>query len=62
MSARPDRYVLRTVTIVALGGFLMGFDVSVISGVVSFVEAEFALNKIEVGWAAASLTLSASPV
>lgn len=60
MSAPPGRYVLRTVTIVALGGFLMGFDVSVISGVVSFVEAEFALDKIEVGWAAASLTLSAT--
>ncbi len=60
MSAPPDRYVLRTVSIVALGGFLMGFDVSVISGVVSFIEAEFALSKIEVGWAAASLTLSAT--
>ena len=60
MSAPPDRYVPRTVSIVALGGFLMGFDVSVISGVVSFVEAEFALDKIEVGWAAASLTLSAT--
>jgi SP family arabinose:H+ symporter-like MFS transporter len=60
MNAAPDRYVLRTVLIVALGGFLMGFDVSVISGVVSFIEPEFALGKIEVGWAAASLTLSAT--
>ncbi len=60
MSSRPDRYVLRTVLIVALGGFLLGFDVSVISGVVSFIEAEFALSEFEVGWAGASLTLSAT--
>lgn len=58
--ARPDRYVLRTVLIVALGGFLMGFDASVISGVVTFIEKEFALGKIELGWAVASLTLSAT--
>jgi SP family arabinose:H+ symporter-like MFS transporter len=57
---RPERYVLRTVLIVALGGFLMGFDASVISGVVTFVEKEFQLNKFEVGWAVASLTLSAT--
>jgi sugar porter (SP) family MFS transporter len=52
--------VLRTVLIVALGGFLMGFDASVISGAVTFVEQEFALGKLEVGWAVASLTLSAT--
>jgi MFS transporter, SP family, arabinose:H+ symporter len=52
--------VLRTVMIVALGGFLFGFDVSVIAGVVTFIEKEFALSKLEVGWAAASLTLSAT--
>jgi SP family arabinose:H+ symporter-like MFS transporter len=57
---RPDRYVLRTVLIVALGGFLFGFDVSVIAGVITFVETEFALDKLEVGWAVASLTLTAT--
>ena len=35
---------------VALGGFLMGFDASVISGVVGFIETDFALTKIELGW------------
>lgn len=60
MSERPERYVLRTVLIVALGGFLMGFDASVISGVVTFIEKEFGLNKFEVGWAVASLTASAT--
>ena len=57
---RPDRYVLRTVLSVALSGFLMGFDASVISGVVTFVEKEFALGKLEVGLAVASLTLGAT--
>lgn len=56
----PDRYVLRTVLIVALGGFLFGFDVSVIAGVIDFVEKEFSLSKLEVGWAVASLTLTAT--
>jgi sugar porter (SP) family MFS transporter len=58
--ARPDRYVLRTVLIVALGGFLFGFDASVIAGVITFVEKEFALDEIEMGWAVASLTLTAT--
>lgn len=57
---RPDRYVLRTVLIVALGGFLFGFDASVIAGVITFVEKEFSLGKIEMGWAVASLTLTAT--
>lgn len=46
--------------IVALGGFLMGFDASVISGVVKFIEPEFNLSKIELGWAVASLSLTAT--
>jgi sugar porter (SP) family MFS transporter len=46
--------------IVALGGFLMGFDASVISGVVKFIEPEFDLSKIELGWAVSSLTLAST--
>lgn len=46
--------------IVALGGFLMGFDASVISGVIKFIEPEFALSKLELGWAVSSLTLTAT--
>lgn len=46
--------------IVALGGFLMGFDASVISGVVKFIEPEFGLTKLELGWAVSSLTLTAT--
>jgi len=54
------RYLTTTALIVALGGFLMGFDVSVVSGVVRFVEAEFALGPLQVGWVVSSLSLTAS--
>jgi SP family arabinose:H+ symporter-like MFS transporter len=54
------RYVIRVALTVALGGFLMGFDASVISGVVTFIEPEFHLTKIELGWSVASLTLTAT--
>jgi sugar porter (SP) family MFS transporter len=46
--------------VVAMGGFLMGFDASVISGVIKFIEPEFQLSKLELGWAVASLSLSAT--
>ena len=46
--------------IVALGGLLMGFDASVISGVIKFIEPEFGLSKLELGWSVASLTLTST--
>ena len=54
------RYTIRVALIVALGGFLMGFDASVISGVVGFIGPEFDLSNIQVGWAVASLTLTST--
>jgi sugar porter (SP) family MFS transporter len=57
---RNTRYTAKVALIVALGGFLMGFDASVISGVVGFIEPEFNLSKIELGWGVASLTLTAT--
>ena len=54
------RYVMRVALTVAGGGFLMGFDASVISGVVKFIEPQFDLTKIELGWAVSSLTLTAT--
>ncbi len=53
-------YIFRIALIVALGGFLMGFDASVISGVVKFIEIEFDLTKLELGWSVSSLTLTAT--
>ena len=38
----------------------MGFDASVISGVVRFIEPEFGLSKLQLGWAVGSLTLTAT--
>ncbi len=38
----------------------MGFDASVISGVVKFIEPEFQLTKLELGWSVSSLTLTAT--
>jgi len=53
-------YATRVALIVALGGFLMGFDASVISGVVKFIEPQFNLSKLELGWSVSSLTLTAT--
>ncbi len=53
-------YIVYVALIVALGGFLMGVDASVISGVVGFIEPEFQLSKIELGRAVAALTLTAT--
>jgi SP family arabinose:H+ symporter-like MFS transporter len=54
------QYVAVNALIVALGGFLMGFDASVISGVVGFIEVEFALTKLQLGWSVSSLALTAT--
>ncbi|WP_100629955.1 sugar porter family MFS transporter [Algoriphagus formosus] len=60
MTKSSSAYTVRISLIVALGGFLMGFDASVISGVVKFIETEFDLSKLELGWSVASLTLTST--
>jgi sugar porter (SP) family MFS transporter len=55
-----DRYLTTTALIVAIGGFLLGFDISVVSGVLRFVEAEFALGPLQLGWVVASVPLTAA--
>ncbi len=54
------RFTTTVALIVALGGFLMGFDASVISGVVGFIETEFQLTKIQLGFSVSSLALTAT--
>jgi sugar porter (SP) family MFS transporter len=54
------RYTASIALIVSLGGFLMGFDASVISGVVGSIELEFQLSRIELGWSVSSLALTAT--
>jgi SP family arabinose:H+ symporter-like MFS transporter len=45
------RISLNTITIVAsLGGFLFGFDMAVISGVLPLVEKQFSLSPFQQGW------------
>lgn len=46
-------------TVVALGGFLLGFDFSVISGVLPFIESYFDLDKAWLGFAAANVSWGA---
>jgi len=58
--AKSRSYIYRISLIVALGGFLMGFDASVISGVVKFIELDFDLSKLQLGWAVSSLTLTST--
>ena len=53
-------FIVRIALIVALGGFLMGFDASVISGVVKFIEPHFNLTKLQLGWSVSCLTLTAT--
>lgn len=58
--SNKEMYIVRIAAIVALGGFLLGFDASVISGVVKFIEPEFNLTKLELGWAVGCITLTAA--
>ncbi|MBK8097546.1 MAG: sugar porter family MFS transporter [Planctomycetes bacterium] len=52
--------VLRASLVVALGGFLTGFDSAVVSGVVDPVREHFGLDVDRVGWMVSSLTLGAA--
>lgn len=51
----PYLYLISIVA--ALGGLLFGFDTAVISGVVPFIEKQFALSGTEIGWVVSSLIL-----
>ncbi|MBK6485206.1 MAG: sugar porter family MFS transporter [Chitinophagaceae bacterium] len=57
---KQNNFIVLVALVIAMGGFLMGFDASVISGVVGFIEPEFQLTKIELGWSVASLSLAAT--
>jgi SP family arabinose:H+ symporter-like MFS transporter len=60
MKQKTSFYIVMVALTVALGGFLMGFDASVISGVNKFIEIEFELTKFQLGFAVASVTLTAT--
>jgi MFS transporter, SP family, arabinose:H+ symporter len=49
-----------TILIIALSGFLIGFDVSLFTGAVVFVKGEFGLSDIQLGWTVSSHTFAAT--
>ena len=51
-------YSLYCAIVVSMGGFVFGFDASVISGVIGFVSTEFNLTPIEAGFVVAAPTFS----
>lgn len=53
-------YVVLVSLVVALGGFLMGFDSGVIGGVVEPMREHFDLSAAQLGWAVSCLTLAAA--
>jgi sugar porter (SP) family MFS transporter len=57
---RETLFTIRIALIVALGGFLMGFDASVISGVNKFVQIDFNLTDLQLGFSVSSLTIIAA--
>ena len=60
MSPENRHRPIGTILIVALSGFVMGFDGSLFTGAVGFIQAHFALNAFEVGWAVTSMAIAAS--
>lgn len=57
---KQSTFTIQVAAIVALGGLLMGFDASVISGVNKFVQLDFNLSDIELGFSVSSLTIVAA--
>lgn len=55
-----NKFIISIAAVVALGGFLFGFDAAVISGVISFIRPKFDLTDIQVGWVVSSLTLTST--
>ena len=60
MNMRAEHRAIGTILIVALSGFLMGFDGSLFTGAVIFIEGKFELSKLALGWAVTSHTLAAT--
>ncbi len=47
-------YLAGICTVASLGGFLFGFDTAVISGTIGFVETQYGLSSLALGWFASS--------
>ncbi len=54
-SGRGLGYIVRIATAAALGGLMFGFDVAIITGAGPFIEAQFGLDALGLGWAFSAL-------
>ena len=52
-----DRYAFRIAMAAAIGGFLFGYDISIISGALIFLKSEFKLDQYQEGFAVSSAAL-----
>lgn len=57
VSGRLTGYAFRLALVAAMGGFLFGFDISIISGALIFLEAEFQLTAAQKGFAVSSAAI-----
>ena len=57
---KPGLSPIGTILIVALSGFLMGFDGSLFTGALVFVKSQFALTELQLGWTTSSHTITAT--
>ncbi|MEO7297514.1 MAG: sugar porter family MFS transporter [Verrucomicrobiota bacterium] len=55
--ASATGYVFRLAIVAALGGFLFGYDISIISGAVIFLQKEFHLTELQIGFAVSSAAI-----
>ena len=54
------RRTIGTILIVALSGFLCGFDGSLFTGAVGFIQSEFGLKEFALGWSVTSMSVAAT--
>jgi sugar porter (SP) family MFS transporter len=57
---KTDRKALSYAAIIAMGGFLFGFDAAVISGVIGFISPLFELNDWQIGLVVGAPTIAAT--
>ena len=56
---KGNSFTIFIALVVSLGGFLFGFDASVISGVTKYIKPEFGLSDLQLGWVVSAPTFSA---
>src|SRR5439155_1149730 len=57
LTSRTRMYVYLISSVAAVGGFLFGYDLSIVSGAVIFLRGQFHLSPLEVGFALSSASI-----